>query len=232
MSDGFGLPIQAPSVHTELADPLLVAELDGAIVGTAAAAGFGATGWLGGIAVAPSARGRGLGGALTRAALEALGKRSTILLLASPLGRPIYERLGFVPDGEYRVFMSDTQGVPSGRLTVPERAMALEVDRRVTFEDRSAAVKLCRYMAVGDAVAMRPPWSALPIVGAPDDAEVLLRELVEPGLRLAAPAANERAVAVLSELGTEREGVVRMRLGPPVDWRPTEVWGVFSLFFG
>ena len=116
MSDGFGLPIRAPSVHTDAgATPLLVAERDGVIVGTAAAAGFGATGWLGGIAVAPSARGRGLGGALTRAALEALGKRSTILLLASPLGRPIYERLGFVPDGEYRVFMSDAAGCPFGQ---------------------------------------------------------------------------------------------------------------------
>ncbi len=231
MSEGFGLDIQAPSVHTELADPLLVAIEDDAIVGTAAATGFGATGWLGGIAVAPSARGRGLGGELTRAAIEALGPRETILLLASPLGRPIYERLGFRADGDYRVFMSDAQGEQAG-LSTSARASALELDRRATGESREAAVDLCRYVAFGDAVAMRPPWRALPIVGAPDDAEVLLRELVEPGLRLAAPAANERAVAVLDELGTERQGVVRMRLGAAVDWRPTEVWGVFSLFFG
>ena len=74
--------------------------------------------------------------------------------------------------------------------------------------------------------------SALAILGAPDDAEALLRAHVQPGLRLAAPEANARAVAVMQELGSEREGVVRMRLGPPVAWRPHEVWGVFSLFFG
>ena len=136
-----------------------------------------------------------------------------------------------MPDGEFRVFTSNAQGGAAG-LSTSDRAAALELDRRVTGEDREAAVDLCRYVAFGDAVAMRPPWRALPIVGAPDDAEVLLRELVEPGLRLAAPTTNERAMRVLEELGTEREGVVRMRLGPPVDWRPTEVWGVFSLFFG
>jgi hypothetical protein len=26
--------------------------------------------------------------------------------------------------------------------------------------------------------------------------------------------------------------VLRMRRGPAVPWRPTELWGVFSLFFG
>ena len=31
---------------------------------------------------------------------------------------------------------------------------------------------------------------------------------------------------------TERPGVVRMRRGAPVAWRPDELWGVFSLFFG
>jgi predicted N-acetyltransferase YhbS len=232
MAEGFGLPIKAPSVHTEVADQLLVAEEDGVILGTAATAAFGTTGWLGGIVVAPSARGRGLGGELTRAALEALGRRSTVLLLASPLGRPIYDRLGFVPDGAYRVFISDTVGVPSGRLMVPERAVVAEVDRCVTFEDRSPALDVCSYLGFGGAVALRPPWRALPIVGEPADAEVLLRELIEPGMRLAVPEQNARAVAVLSALATEREGVVRMRLGPPLPWRPERVWGVFSLFFG
>jgi predicted N-acetyltransferase YhbS len=236
MGDAFGLALRPPTVHTLAAAArdggLLVAEDSGAVVGTAAWLGFGRTGWLGGITVGPAARGRGLGHALTVAALEALGARATVLLLATPRGRPIYDRLGFVPDGAYRVFRSETAGVRSGNFDVPDRATVVSRDRRASGEDRSVALDACTAVSFGGAVALRPPWPALPIVGTPDDAEALLRALVQPRLRLAVPAANERAVAVLSELGPEREGVERMRLGPPVPWRPTEIWGAFSLFFG
>src|ERR1700754_1706843 len=98
MAEGFGLELRQPTVHTLVAQApdgaLLVAEEDGAIVGTASCIGFGATGWLGGIRVAPAARGRGLGRWLTQAALDWLGERETVLLLASDLGRPIYDRFG------------------------------------------------------------------------------------------------------------------------------------------
>ena len=43
---------------------------------------------------------------------------------------------------------------------------------------------------------------------------------------------NRAAVQLLSLLGREVEPVVRMRRGPAVAWRPDEVWGAFSLFFG
>ena len=81
---------------------------------------------------------------------------------------------------------------------------------------------------------MRPPWGARPIL-APDPAEgaALLAAVMEPGLRLAVPESNEAAVSALLALGcSERAGVLRMRRGPPVAWRPAELWGVFSLFFG
>src|SRR3954451_5978924 len=85
---------------------MLVAVADGAILGTGGAVSFGRTGWIGGITVAPSARGRGLGRALTEASLAFLEPCETVLLLASALGRPIYDRLGFADEGRYRVFMT------------------------------------------------------------------------------------------------------------------------------
>src|SRR4051794_2758459 len=186
MGEAFGMELRAPNVHTLVADvpdgTLLVAEEDGVLLGTAASVGFGPTGWLGGITVAPGARGRGLGRELTVAALDALGPRSTVLLLASELGRPIYERLGFVAEGSYRVFTSQVSG--DGEFE-PGRPHAL--DRRVTGEDRSVVLDACSAVAYGGAVALRPPWPALPILGSPDGAEVLLRGLVRPGLRLAVP---------------------------------------------
>jgi hypothetical protein len=68
----------------------------------------------------------------------------------------------------------------------------------------------------------------------PDAGRALLAGVMAPGLRLAAPVTNRAAIAAMLDLGcTERPGgVVRMRRGAPVAWRPDEVWSVFSLFFG
>jgi len=258
IGEAFGLDVQPPTAHTLAAGAadggMLVAVEDGQVLGTASWLGFGPdSGWLGGIAVSPRARGRGLGGALTQAAIDGLGPRRTVLLLASALGKPIYDRLGFVSEGDYRVFRSEGTGAAARadetRAAEGEASHAGEeargsagdsrgaaggatVDQRATGEDRSVALAASTIVAHGDAVAIRPPWRALPIVGAPGDAEHLLRELVQPGLRLAVPEQNTRAVRTLQALGSEVEPVTRMRLGPQVQWRPEEIWGVFSLFFG
>ena len=108
------------------------------MVGTAAAVGFGPTGWLGGIVVAPPARGSGLGRTLTEAAITALGPRDTLLLLASDLGRPIYDRLGFVSEGRYRVFMAAARSVPLGSPPDPVRETAHL--RAITPDDRDAVL--------------------------------------------------------------------------------------------
>jgi predicted N-acetyltransferase YhbS len=243
ISRAFGLEVRAPSVHTLVAaareGSLLVAVSDDRIVGTGASVGFGRTGWIGGVAVADAARGAGLGRALTEAALAALGPRETVLLLASDLGRPIYDRLGFVSEGRYRVFFTPDDAAPTGSfrpLGAADREAVLALDRRVTGEDRALAVDagLAGGVAGSGGVALRPPWNARPIL-APDPGEgaELLRAVIEPGLRLAVPESNAPAVAALESLGCrERSGVERMRRGPRVSWRPAELWGVFSLFFG
>lgn len=245
MSQAFALHLRAPTVHTLVAQSdsgeLFVAEGgDGAVVGTAASVRFGSSGWLGGVTVTPEARGSGLGRALTEAALDALGDVETTLLLATPLGRPIYEKLGFSQEGVYRVFTSGAgrpeKTVELRDVRAEDHEAVLALDREATGEDRSLAVLASLDGAVAtpdlSAVALRPPWRALPIVGDPAAATTLLSSLIEPGMRLAVPEENRAAVQLLSLLGREREPVVRMRRGPALDWRPERVWGVFSLFFG
>ena len=82
---------------------VVVAEADGDLAGVAAGALFGGTGWIGGVGVAPDHRRAGLGAALTQSIIEFLEARAatTILLHATALGRPVYERLGFVPEVHY-----------------------------------------------------------------------------------------------------------------------------------
>jgi predicted N-acetyltransferase YhbS len=244
MSVSFGTPYRLPNVHTWVMSQrdghLLVAERDGRIVATAAGLGFGPTGWIGAIAVRPEARGERLGQAMTEAAIAALGERETLLLLASPSGLPIYERLGFEAEGTYRVFTGPDHAVPRPadglRLATPaDRERIRALDARATGEDRSPALDagLDGALVAEGGFALRPPFPANPIVASdPDAGRALLAATIAPGLRLAAPAVNTPAVEALVAHGAvERHGVERMRRGAPVAWRPELLWGVFSLFF-
>ena len=80
-----------------------VAEWDGQPVGTACVTRFDTVAWISMVLVDAAQRGRGIGTQLMRQAmawLDQCGAR-TVRLDATPLGRPVYEKLGFV--GEYEV---------------------------------------------------------------------------------------------------------------------------------
>jgi predicted N-acetyltransferase YhbS len=248
MSVAFGVPNRGPSVHTWAFEQddghLLVAERDGRVIATGASIGFGSTAWIGAIAVRPEARGKRLGERMTEAAIEAVGERSTLLLLASPLGRPIYERMGFEAEGAFRVFHGPTRRAhakPARRdgvrpATEADHAGIRALDVLATGEDRHAAIDaaLEGSLVADGGVALRPPFGARPILATDANAgRALLDAVIEPGIRLAAPQANVPAVdALLAHGCEERDGVERMRRGAPVTWNPELQWGVFSLFFG
>ena len=137
-----------------------VAEVEGRIAGTGVATVNGRVGWVGMIFVDEALRGRGLGTTLTAAvmdALEAAGCRSMVLL-ASPLGRPVYDRLGFSAEMDYRLLVAPAGGRdddPTGVETETDRSAGqdgasrlrafapadlpaiLALDRAATGEDRS-----------------------------------------------------------------------------------------------
>jgi GNAT superfamily N-acetyltransferase len=88
-----------------------VAELDGAAVGTTTTCVFGPIAWVAMVLVDRDVRGRGIGTALVAHAidhLDELGVRS-IRLDATPLGEPLYRRLGFVAEYPLTRF----QGTPA-----------------------------------------------------------------------------------------------------------------------
>ncbi|SOZ16092.1 GCN5-related N-acetyltransferase [Cupriavidus taiwanensis] len=75
-----------------------VAEEAGAVIGTALCWKQGQQASLGMIIVSPEHQGKGIGKALMKRVLEALGERCT-LLIATPAGQPLYEQLGFIATG-------------------------------------------------------------------------------------------------------------------------------------
>ena len=137
---------------------VVVAEAGDELAGVAAGAVFAGTGWVGGVAVGPGYRRAGLGGALTEAVIGFLEARgvTTVLLHATALGRPVYERLGFVPETAYLTLSRPTlarapdrpgdhpggppdppgapAGVRAGRAADLEAVLA--IDRAATGEDR------------------------------------------------------------------------------------------------
>lgn len=79
-----------------------VAQWDGQPAGTTTVCVFGPIAWVAMVLVEESFRGRGIGTALVKHALDWLDERGvpTVRLDATPLGQPIYARLGFVPEYE------------------------------------------------------------------------------------------------------------------------------------
>ena len=232
---------------------VVVADAGGELVGVAAGAVFAGTGWVGGVAVVPAHRRVGLGGALTEAIVVFLEDRgvATVLLHATALGRPVYERLGFVPETAYLTLTGPTVGRSArGPRVRPGRAADLDavvaLDGAATGEDRRRL--LTALWPAGGLVAAddgRPlgyhlasPWRSGGATIAADAASGLaLLDAVRaaPGdeVSLSVPAANSTAVEFLEAAGfAERYRTVRMYRGPQVAWDPSALFGAHNLFWG
>jgi GNAT superfamily N-acetyltransferase len=243
--------------RARLGGEVFVADLDGELVGVAAGAHFGASGWVGGVAVTPERRRAGLGGALTEAVVAHLrGRRAgTVQLLATELGRPVYERLGFAAETEYRTLTGPPAPAGPGLAARPvrvsagrpgDRAAVLALDRQATGEDRGrllGALWPAGGMVAGGAGAPRgfhlaSPWrSGGATIATDPEAGLALLEAVRRGgaeeLSVSVPAGNRTVLLALEAAGfRERSLTTRMRLGPPLPWRPEAVFGAHNLFWG
>jgi ribosomal protein S18 acetylase RimI-like enzyme len=238
---------------------VVVAEDGGELVGVAAGALFGGTGgtrgtgWVGGVAVVPAHRRVGLGGALTEAIVEFLEGRgvATVLLHATALGRPVYERLGFVPETAYVTLGGPTLAQAStGAMVRAGRAADLEavlaLDRTATGEDRrrlltslwptGGLVGAVDGQALGFHLAS--PWrpgGATIAVDSGTGLALLEAVRVAPGdeVAISVPAANAAAVGWLESAGfQERYRTIRMHRGPRVAWDPAALFAAHNLFWG
>jgi GNAT superfamily N-acetyltransferase len=242
---------------------LIVACEDGRVTGVSYAVSFGQTGWIGNVGVDPGARGRGLGTAVSQAAIDALRRAgvTTMLLTATDLGRPIYEKLGFGYDGtHYGVWRRDSQpgpdgdGVRSGAPDLGEDASqdpgavrpgriddVVRLDAGATGEDRRAYLStLAGHIRVaGDGAGYRMPlpWGGGPVIASSaSSARALLTDVVRTDAEpfLAFPEQNVAAAELAASLGLRQaRRIPRMRLGPPVPgFRPERVFSVFSFAVG
>lgn len=118
-----------------------VAEVEGQVVGTATTIVYeGRFAWIGMVLVDPEFRGHGIGTRLLERTIEHLDgcQIPTMKLDATPEGKPIYEKLGFVSEYEIERWMLKRragQGISAPNH--PELEHILALDREVFGADRS-----------------------------------------------------------------------------------------------
>lgn len=212
----------------------------GALVALGGAIQFGALAWLGLMVVDPARQRQGLGRTVATAAIEWARQRgcSTIRLIATAAGAPLYRQLGFVPDGESHELSGIPRPLPpvTGPSTVcrwqPEDteeiarfdAPAFGADRSrllatyarefsesawVARDDRG---QVCGFILVQE--DSLGPWCATDDRVAGQLLDVALREVTRP---IKAGAIDDVATGLLVLRGLAPvRPLPRMRLGPEV----------------
>jgi GNAT superfamily N-acetyltransferase len=227
-----------------------LAELDGSPAGTTATCVFGPVAWVALVLVEEAVRGRGVGTALVARALAYLEDRgiAQVRLDATPLGRPVYERLGFAAEYEIARLggtLPPTDPVVGVLPVTRERLGELaDFDRAVTGAERSrlltqllqehphALRMVARAGVVEGYLAARPGAHAVqvgPCVATAAAGSLLLRDA---GHRFAGravffdvPVPNAVAQAMARGLGlTVQRRLLRMGRGPRVAERANELW--------
>jgi GNAT superfamily N-acetyltransferase len=226
-------------------DGCFVAEVDAVPAGTTTTCIFGEVAWIAMVLVDEAMRRCGIGMALMRHALAFLDGQdvATVRLDATPLGQPLYERLGFVEEYQVARYGGVLQGgAPSAvmQTAVPEQWQALAaLDRAVTGTDRSmllfrlfaeepADVRVAQQEgATSGFIAARTGSQALqvgPCIAAPEVSPLLLIDAWgrHAGRRVFVdiPVHNTAAIRQAEAQGlTVQRYLTRMRRGPAPDER-------------
>jgi predicted N-acetyltransferase YhbS len=227
-------------LHLGGAGCFVAADASGTAVGSVTTCRFGPIGWISMLLVESSRRGQGIGRDLFAHALDSLraaGVRS-VRLDATPLGRPLYESLGFRVDFELARFAGTLPGrdAPESRvdLDLPREADTVaRLDREVTRTDRAPLIARLLADAPASARVARSASGYIlwrdganaaqigPCGARPDAGEALLdaaaAALAGRAVIADIPLAHERAVAWADRLGLRpARPFWRMTCGDPI----------------
>ena len=228
-----------------------VAMKGGRPVGTVTACAFDSIGWIAMVLVDKPARHQGVGSRLVEHALEYLDARGvrTARLDATALGRPIYERFGFVAEYEL-VRMQGVADAPGSRLDVREPpaeqlADILELDQAVTATQRGRLLEALyqedphamRIFVIGGSVlgymsirrGTRAPQLGPGVAFTQEAGGALIGDAISrcngQPVFIDVPIDNRAAIACAESHGlTVQRPFIRMRRGDPVDDDPTRLW--------
>ncbi len=217
---------------------------DGKIVAVGTLIHHGDTAWLAHIIVHISCRNAGYGKMITSALIDKVddARCRTVYLMATPLGEPVYRRLGFVNENRQLFFKGVSVNhdftVHPGVRTYDARYQRalLELDRQVSGENRSARIsehlnKALIFLHDNTLTGYYiPGLGEGPIVAKDPAAGVFFMKhrLIHMDVAIV-PEDNKVAVALLNDEGLEVfRTAQRMRLGEARNWYPECVFNRIS----
>lgn len=214
------------------------------LIGTGSVIFHRNTAWVAHIIVKPDYRGRGLGREITDHLLSIAKKRKprSIMLIATPMGEPLYTKMGFIKDAEYSFFREGHTPVPSDSLirnaVFSDFGTLLEMDTQISGEDRSilltphlpdAFVYGSEHHASG---AYFPTLTEGLIIAVNKEAGLeLMKYKYNKGIITAIlPSDNIAGMNLLQESGSHFfRTASRMHIGEKINWKPE---GIFSRIGG
>ena len=236
-------------------DGCFVALADGQPAGTTTTCAFGPVAWVAMVLVEACFRGQGIGRALLEHALAHLDHRgiASVRLDATPLGRPLYEKLGFVAEFELSRFAGQPQAIGGfwphvEPATADDIGPIVALDRRSTGTDRA---RLLQYVLADERSKARVVRSPAGIIGYVLDRPGALARQIGPCLGPESAATALLASALGRHTGQRvyvdiprrqqpacelaeahglsvQRSLVRMTRGPPVAERPELLWASFG----
>jgi GNAT superfamily N-acetyltransferase len=224
-------------------DGCLSCHVEGKPVGFVTAVRHGRSGWIGNLLVGATSRGRGIGTALFRQAMQVLKSTSveTVWLTASRYGRPIYERNGFQSCDQVRRWERPGKGTLQPGTSVPVCQGWQEIDYLGWGDTRD---ELLAYAAAGGA-ALGEEEGFLMLQRLADGHQVgpfgalnssvahaLMDKVLAWGGRimLDVPASNRTASKLLTSRGfTVNSEVDLMYAGHPPAYHPEHIFGLASM---
>jgi predicted N-acetyltransferase YhbS len=221
-------------------DGWFAVEDSGTLVALGGAVAFGRLAWLGLMVVDPARQRQGLGARVAHVAIDWAHARgcSTICLIATPAGIPLYRRLGFVLDGDSHELSGAPRPLPTGgeqvavtHWTSEDTAEVARLDAPAFGADRSRLLaayarefsgtawvardergRVSGYVVVQDDLI--GPWCAADERVGGRLLDVALRGITRT-FRVGALDALGVALLALRGFSAGR-ALPRMRLGPPV----------------
>ncbi|MFO7448327.1 MAG: GNAT family N-acetyltransferase [Ignavibacteriaceae bacterium] len=219
------------------------AVINNEIAGLGCSISFGGTAWLAHIIVHPDYRNRGTGTKIVTSLIDYLKKTpcSTILLIATKLGEPVYRKTGFKADTGYLFFRNT--GPIKDKSVFPEEIMPFEekykdellnLDRKISGEERE--ILLNEYLQ-GSILYTRnnkltgyyiPSLGNGPVIADDPEAGIELMKYKHTTMAVksaALPVDNSIAVEFLINNGyVETSRGLRMSLGKKLNWHPEKLY--------
>jgi predicted N-acetyltransferase YhbS len=240
-------------------DGWFVAELDDRLVGMVGAANYQAFAHVGLMAVHPDFQHRGIGLALMQFLLERLEGQGVpqVTLDSSQMGRPLYDRLEFVPYDETLTYSRsgwkavNQQSMDLHAITPADLDELVEMDRPIFGAERRKVFQELVERFPGRGFVQREtggritgylfaqpsrigPWAALGLSQAEDLLHAALNLPFERTVTLAIPSANQAAVDLVKRSGFEpgRANRHMARGAPGCPGDRTKIYSQTSLAIG